>query len=420
MARWSEVAVAVRPRARRFALAPGRALPTLAVVLAAATVLIGLGADLPLSLLVHMPSAAGAAMPAVAFASVGALVAARQPQNPIGWTLLGAGVFFALSGFGTAYSVADYRLHGGTLPVGPVAVVLQPSWAPAIVCMVVSGLSFPDGRMLAGRTRWVVRGLLAVGAVWLAGAYSIAGYAIVEHQVTVTPSGTLSQFNHPAGPFAWWGVAQVAFFSAVALGVVFWIAVQALQYRSLGEERRTQQKWLISGVLLFIAGGFLSIAFASLHATAGHVLSEVGTEMVAALPIAIGIGIFRFRLYDIDRVVSRTISYLLVTGLVIGVYVGAVSLTTKALALSSSIGVAASTLAAVALFNPLRRRLQRAVDRRFNRARYDAERTVAAFSGRLREVVETDQVRNELLGVVTRTFEPAGTTVWIAGRDPAP
>jgi hypothetical protein len=395
-----------------------RVLPAVAVALGALTLLVGLGADIPLSILVHVSSPLETiqAAPAVAFTCVGAFVAARQPRNLIGWTLLGAGVFSVLTGFGSAYSVADYRLHDGSLPFGPVAVLAQPSWAPAIVCMVVSGLAFPDGRMLVGRTRWVVRGLLAVGAVWMAGVYSIAGNAIAGHHIVVTANGTLTQFTHPTGAWAWWGVAQVVFFSVVALSVVFWIVDQAVQYRSLGEERRAQQKWLVSGTLLFVVGGVLSIAFASGTSDLGRAVSDVGTALLAALPITIGIGISRFRLYDIDRVASRTISYLLVTGLVVGVYIGAVSLTTKALALSSSVGVAASTLAAVALFNPLRRRLQRAVDRRFNRARYDAEATVAAFSGRLRELVDADQVRDELLGVVTRTFEPSGTTVWIAGK----
>ena len=129
-----------------------------------------------------------------------------------------------------------------------------------------------------------------------------------------------------------------------------------------------------------------------------------------ALPIGLGVAILKYRLYEIDRLISRTISYLLVTGLLVGVFVGLVGLTTRVLPFSSPVGVAASTLAAAALFNPLRLRVQRLVDRRFNRARYDAEETVTAFRMRLREAVDLDTVQRELLRTVDRAVEPAHTT----------
>jgi hypothetical protein len=126
-----------------------------------------------------------------------------------------------------------------------------------------------------------------------------------------------------------------------------------------------------------------------------------------------GVAILRYRLYDIDRLISRTLSYALLTGLLVGTFVGVVALTTDALALSGRVGVAASTLIAAALFNPLRVRVQRLVDRRFNRARYDAQATVAAFTARLREAVELDAVRVELLDAVQRAVEPSHASVWI-------
>ena len=134
---------------------------------------------------------------------------------------------------------------------------------------------------------------------------------------------------------------------------------------------------------------------------------------LTALPVAMGVGILRHRLYEIDRLISRTLSYAILTGLLVGTFIGLVALTTNTLAISGRVGVAASTLAAAALFNPLRKRIQHLVDRRFNRARYDAEATVAAFTARLRDAVELDTIRADLLAAVTRAVEPTHASVWI-------
>jgi hypothetical protein len=130
-------------------------------------------------------------------------------------------------------------------------------------------------------------------------------------------------------------------------------------------------------------------------------------------PVGIGVGILRYRLYDIDRIISRTLAYTLVTGVLAGVYAGLVLLATKVLSVHSTVAVAAATLAAAALFNPLRVRVQRVVDRRFNRARYDADRTVAAFAARLKDAVDLDSVRDDLAGVVNQALEPSYISVWI-------
>jgi len=146
-------------------------------------------------------------------------------------------------------------------------------------------------------------------------------------------------------------------------------------------------------------------------------LSLVGTVIALALPASMGVAIFRYRLYEIDRVISRTLAYAIVTGLLVGVYAGIVLLVTEVLGFHhSTVAVAAATLAAAALFNPLRRRVQRAVDRRFNRARYDADRTVAAFAARLKDAVDLDSVRDDLADVVNQTLEPAYISVWISPR----
>jgi hypothetical protein len=143
-------------------------------------------------------------------------------------------------------------------------------------------------------------------------------------------------------------------------------------------------------------------------------LSSLCNVLFGAFPLGMGFGILRYRLYDIDRLISRTLSYTVVTGLLIGVYVGIVVLATDVLSFSSPVAVAASTLAAAALFSPVRKAAQHVIDRRFNRASYDAELTVAAFSARLREAVDLDTVRTDLLTVISRAVEPAHAAIWIS------
>jgi hypothetical protein len=174
-----------------------------------------------------------------------------------------------------------------------------------------------------------------------------------------------------------------------------------LGWRQATGERRQQLKWLAFGAAVS-AAWLLGMLFFS--------LPVVG---IAAVPVSMGIAILRYRLYDIDRIISRTLSYAIVTGLLIGVYAGLVLLTTQVLRIHTPVAVAASTLAAAALFNPLRRRVQRLVDRRFNRARYDADQTVAAFATQLKDAVELDSVRDDLAAVVHKTLEPAHVSVWI-------
>ncbi|HTW99184.1 MAG TPA: hypothetical protein VMD59_10430, partial [Acidimicrobiales bacterium] len=152
------------------------------------------------------------------------------------------------------------------------------------------------------------------------------------------------------------------------------------------------------------------------NSTAIRVLNAVTGVVALPFPLTVGIAVLRWRLYEIDRVISRTLSYAALTGLLVGVYVGMVALTTHVLSFSSPVAVAASTLAAVALFSPARRRVQHLVDRRFNRARYDAEAIVDAFAARLREAIGLETIRDELAEVVQRAVEPAQLAVWVRPR----
>jgi hypothetical protein len=356
----------------------------------------------------------------VACAGIGVVIAWHQPRNILGWLFLGIAVCFVLSTDSGRYAVADYRLRHGTWPLGPVALFLDPLWAPAIVAFGLVVLLFPDGRI--GSRRWsaALWAYLGVGAAWPLSIYVVTAGVIAGHSIHVLPSGDLSVVDVPTGNAAWLSTAQAVIAPVL---VVFWVAMvgrQALSWRIAGGERRQQLKWLMSGAAICVAGGGAVVLIGSLDShmsAAANLAVDLLGFAVAALPVSIGVGILKYRLYEIDRIISRTLAYALVTGLLVGVYAGLVLLATHVLALASPVAVAASTLVAAALFSPLRRRVQRVVDRRFNRARYDADKTVAAFAARLKDAVDLDAVRADLSGVVHQALEPAHVSVWISHRD---
>jgi hypothetical protein len=180
--------------------------------------------------------------------------------------------------------------------------------------------------------------------------------------------------------------------------------------RSVGEER-LQLKWFAAAAVLVL----VTLIPASMASSV--ILSMANNLAFACMFAAIAIAVLKYRLYDIDRIISRTLAYAVVTGLLVGVYAGLVLLATRVLPVSSPVAVAGSTLAAAALFNPLRRRVQQVVDRRFNRARYNADQTVAAFAARLQDAVNLDSVQDDLAGVVHQALEPAHVSLWISQPD---
>jgi hypothetical protein len=180
-----------------------------------------------------------------------------------------------------------------------------------------------------------------------------------------------------------------------------------VRFRRSGTEQRLQLKWFLYASAIAAVAVFVA-------AQSGNDPLLEWEVVFPLIPVAVGIAILKYRLYDIDRLISRTLGYAIVTGLLVGLYAGLVLLATQVLSIKSPVAVAASTLAAAALFNPLRRRVQRVVDRRFNRVRYDADRTVAAFAARLQEGAALDAVRSDLLAVVNAAVEPAHVSVWTA------
>jgi len=352
-----------------------------------------------------------------AFGVVGIVVAARQPRNPMGWILLGATAFLFLSVDASLYLILTYRMHRGTGALGAMAVFLQPTWAIAVVLTVLAVLLFPDGLLPSNRWKWVIRALFAAAALFQLGALIIGLGAVLGHNVHVTSGGDLTTIDDPTGGYRWWSYIENLYFVVLGLSVLAWLGRQVSSYLKLTGERRLQQKWLLCGAAIFVISVASSFVFSNSTSGIGAKISAVATIGFVALPVSLGVGILKFRLYDIDRLISRTLSYAIVTGLVVGAYVGVITLVTRVLGFSSPVAVAASTLAAVALFNPLRVRVQHVVDRRFNRAHYDAEATVAAFTARLRDAVDLDTVRSELLEVVNRAVEPAHASVWIRRRE---
>jgi hypothetical protein len=246
--------------------------------------------------------------------------------------------------------------------------------------------------------------LLVAGVLYVLWTYAIAISFTASHSVPIDSSGSLAVFDHPKGLS---GIVEFGGFFSLLASWIVWLVLQVPKYRRSSGERRLQLKWLYSGAAVFVVALIAELFNASGLAGDVAVLGE------SALPIALGIAILRFRLYEIDRIVSRTISYALLTVVLVGTFVGLVALTTDTFAVSGRVGVAASTLAAAALFNPLRVRVQRLVDRRFNRARYDAEAVVAAFTARLRDAVEIDVIHADLLEAVNRAVQPTHASVWI-------
>jgi hypothetical protein len=384
--------------------------PAMATLLGA-LVLVLLG--LAVALLIAGQTGSGVAFAALPVAVLGLVIARRQPGNRIGLLLLGCSAVFALYGDATAYSVWDYHFRGGRLPLGPAAVVIAELWTAVFLVLPLVILLFPDGR-LPPRWRRVMWAYLADCAL-ITGIF-VAGGAWEVGRAPVVVDGH-GQLVHNPGPNDVPLIAFIILFAAVPVFWVLFVLRQVLSWRRASGERRAQLKWLMAGSAATVIG----LAGGALLGTSNPLLKVLDTICLVvgifSLPVCISFAILKYHLYDIDRLISRTVSYALVTGLLAGVYAGLVLMATQVFRVHSTVAVAAATLAAAALFNPVRRRVQRAVDRRFNRARYDADQTVAAFAARLKDAVDLDSVRDDLAGVVHRALEPAHVSVWLSPPD---
>jgi hypothetical protein len=356
---------------------------------------------------------AGGTVAALVCLAVGYVVARRQPTSPIGWLLLGWALLTPMVGMALLYSVLDYRIHHGTLPFGPVAVMAESAEFGIAVLAALTVLLFPDGRSQPRRWRWVLWVFLVASAAFAASLVAGQALAIERHPLQIGPSGA------PLAVPVAGGILGALGWSADALIVVCWIIIvgrQVTRYRQATGNRRQQLKWLIGGAACCVVATAVTIFAGNYSSQAAQAVQDAADLGAAALPAAIGVGIVRYHLYDIDRIFSRTLAYAIVTGLLVGVYLGLVLLASLVLGSSSPVVVAGSTLVVAALFHPLRRRVQRVVDRRFNRARYNADQILDTFAARLQDAVELGTVRDELARAVHAALEPAHLSVWI--REP--
>ena len=351
------------------------------------------------------PAATIQALIAFEFAVVGGLIALRRPENRIGWLLVGGGVGLCLYSFVGEYALRGQVLSPGSLPWSDVAALLtQTTWALPFGLLPALLLLYPTGRPLS--PAWwaaVVPGVSGATLLFVFGTASLwrfrsQGADVLLQTDAVSGADEMSTIVLVG---TWLLLASVL--PAVASVVVRW-------RRSRGVER-LQLRWLVPAGLLIILGSLVNGLFAN-----GSAWGEVALlGGLFSLPAAIAIAVLRYRLYDIDRIISRVISYALITGVVGVVYAGVAVLPSTVLNLESNFFVAAATLAAAAVVVPVRRRTQLLVDRRFNRAGYDAARVVDGFRARTRDQVDLDGLTSDLHLAVGLAVEPASVLIWIRG-----
>ncbi len=334
-----------------------------------------------------------------AYPTVGALVASRRPKNAIGWLLCVVGLTITSSIFTEQYVSYAQQMQPGSLPGAEVAAYLL-DINPGVALAIFVPLLFPDGRLPSRRWRPVV---------WLLGA----GIGVNVVGVPLEPGDA-----NPLGIELSRGVYEAlsvlldgGFFFVGIVGAVASVTLRL--WRARGEERQ-QIKWLLYAVCVLVVG-IMGAAF--LPSPLSEVFWLVTLLGFAAMPVAVGVAILRYRLYEIDFLINRTLVYGSLTATLVALYFGGIVLLQRAfVALTgekSTLAVVASTLLIAALFNPLRRRIQGFIDRRFYRRKYDARKTLEAFSAKLRDETDLEALNDELVRVVLETMQPAHVSLWL-------
>ncbi len=351
----------------------------------------------------------------VSSAIVGAMVGSRRANNPIGWFFVVSAVCFAVSEAAFRYAVYGLVIAPGSLPLAQAMVWPQTwMWVPGIALIIIFvPLYFPNGHLLSARWRPVL---------WLAIFFCVltTGFqAFMPGQV----SG-VSGVTNPLGITALRPVLGVVESFLLLFPVVVLLSVASLVvrfWRSRGEERQ-QMKWITyaAGAIFTMILVTIVLDVVAANLALANVVGSLTGAVFAGIPVAVGIAILRYRLYEIDIIINRTLVYGALTALLVAVYVGSVASLQAALRAitgqESQLAVVVSTLAVAAIFNPLRRRVQAFVDRRFYRSKYDAARTLEAFSAKLRDETDLDQLGDELVAVVSETMQPAHIGLWL--REP--
>jgi hypothetical protein len=347
----------------------------------------------------------GPVLAAVSGTTVGAVLASRRPRHPVGWLLLLLGLSLALGGVAPAYAAYGLLARPGALPAAP---AVARSW-PITIVTAQTALGFvllltPTGSLPSPRWRWWARVTAAAAVILLVGLAVAGGPLDPQYQLLGGPfdlrgqGGLLLVVNQLALAFTTLAVVVGAGSLVVRFG------------RASGVERQ-QLRWVAWAAALAVVGAVVALGGLAVGATA--LVTWTISACFAVLPVALGAAILRYRLYDLDRIISRTLAYGLLTVLLAGGYAVVVLGLGQLLGRDSSLVVAAATLAVAALFQPARRRVQALVDRRFNRRHYDTAQTIAAFSARLREQVDLDTLSAELLAVAEQTMQPTQVSLWL-------
>ena len=361
----------------------------------------------------------------VAYAAVGALLIMRRPANAIGWITLA--IAFGYIGTTVPADLDLATLEAGTASTRDFLIVWVASWAgnASYVLYLALAILFPSGDLPRGRWRWPAVTAIAAGAVLTA----LAAIAPTFDLILSGGVSTVTIPNHlavlPSLPI--WSLIPTSGYMTLPVVVLLGVGVGALfvRYMRATGIARLQLRWLVSALVFAVTAVAFGLgALAVFGDEAGRLAWLPAIVAVPTVPLAIGVAVTRYRLYDIDRIISRTIGWATVTGLIVAAFVGTVlgvQTLLSGITQSQTLPVAASTLVAFALFQPLRRRVQSAVDRRFDRTRYDGERVVAHFSERLRDELDLATLAAEVDRVAIETVRPTKTAVWlrVPSRDSA-
>ena len=352
---------------------------------------------------------------AVTFPALGLLILSRRPQHSIGWLFCVAGFAAGLDHFCGEYAIYTQQAEPNSLPGGEISAwIVSWLWVPFNAVLVYVALLFPDGRPPSKRWRPVV---------WLVGIAVVVGVTVAA--LLPVPVCNVCSIENPLGIEGLESVSDLIdpLIEAFWYGVLGLVAVASLyvRFRHAGGVERQQIKWLAYAASLVVIG--TTLAYGVYGVTGARWTWQVGINLLAiglvGTPIAVGIAISRYRLYEIDTLINRTLVYGALTAALAMLYLGGVA-TTQAIfrALTGQeeqpqFAIVVSTLVIAALFTPLRRRIQGFIDRRFYRRKYDARRTLEAFAAKLRDETDLDALSGDLVGVVRETIQPAHVSLWL-------
>src|SRR5215204_5072586 len=355
---------------------------------------------------------------AVFYSSVGAIVASRRPENLVGWLLCLWALSESISHFSAQYAIYALLAQPDSLPAGE-AMAWVFSWLLFIVIgfSVLSILLFPTGRLPSRRWRWVT---------WLTVAFVLVG--AISGAFSSGPVDGLGPIRNPLGMEGFSNVYNSLLFTMVATFLLVAAASSVFMRlrRAIGVERQ-QIKWFAYAAAATVMGLVLAYVIPEVIDVPlwfERIGYAILLSLIPAIPISIGIAILRYHLYDIDIIINRTLVYGTLTAILAGVYFGVVTVTQTLFRTLTGeeqlpqLVVVASTLVIAALFNPLRRRIQAFIDRRFYRSKYDARKTLEAFSVKLRDETDLEALNNDLVGVVRETMQPAHVSLWLRPDQP--